>query len=333
MPTTVIRTMSAIGPLSENNARRTGDGKMHIHARYPIYREGTVVRGADSLTESDVRRVTESLIARERTIAERESQVVTSHGGSSFAVGEGHRVVVRHLDSPIVDFPNFTFDVEDMKLSGRSCITVCERERHSKIWLRIRLLSVRGVEGASLESQTAIRFFQIVEPLSEGFLSSLKDVYEKCLAVTDVRVELTVAHRIYVKGLDFDDEAAEKILSCIVFGRPLSEIVLDTKVRDLWEYFTKVVAIPQLSVSPVDTGETMRGRFGGLEPWIVETSVNQQGFYLADINNERSRFWGFSRASDEGVRVVDPLRKSNPENRGVADDVSIRLINKIGRQI
>jgi len=83
----------------------------------------------------------------------------------------------RYAPGLILDFPSFSFMIDDFKILGRSCLTICFNNSASKIWARLVLSEVTGKADAKITWPEARRYFKIGSEICDNIIINIRSLY------------------------------------------------------------------------------------------------------------------------------------------------------------
>jgi hypothetical protein len=123
----------------------------------------------------------------------------------------------RYAPGLILDFPSFSFMIDDFKILGRSCLTICFNNSASKIWARLVLSEVVGQKDAKVTWPKARRYFGIGSAICENVIGRIRALYLRDFKSTledskSIRVEFKKLGNLTFLGIDEPLELVESAI-------------------------------------------------------------------------------------------------------------------------
>lgn len=293
---------------------------------WPVCRMGAVIASDVHFTAAQARTLAQALKEQDEAIAVRLAAMLRSMKAEPIGVFEEDEPDIKLDGNPIVDFRNLTFRVRNMKIVLRTCITVCAANRFSKVWVRLALAKIDSRDPLALSASEAASFSEECDRFGAVMLKELKTLYRATIKGVAPVSHFRTAHTLLVKAIDLPSAEAEDLLSSLVFGERLSLAIKDKRRLEVWRHFSKSLSCKK-HAERIGSVKHPRERVGTIEPWIISASPTARAFFLANITQKKSEFWGFA----------PDLRESAVEGKffhhGLSFQLTAALITRVARRL
>ena len=228
-------------------------------ASYPIYRHGLVLGSNLSLPAAVASGAVDHLASNEDAFSKAIQKKISKCGGSDFVSRSVHRdayALSEEVGRFVHRFPDYEFVFEDYRVLFRACITVCEKEKRSKILTRYFCSEIKQKPALALSGDDVILYFESMEYLAEQVAGRIKHKYKKMLSsflaseeaknlAGDYEIppelELETLYRFTARAFDTDDPNAEMIARHLGEGDRLSALLEVPEYMDTFGDFWKIV--------------------------------------------------------------------------------------------
>lgn len=143
----------------------------------------------------------------------------------NFEMGESEFIRSKYAPGLILDFPRFSFTLDEYKILGRCCLTICFNDSASKIWSRL-VLSRRGEDApAMVPIREAIGYFRTGAAICDGLIAAIRRLYLRDFKTSlncgsDVRAEFKKVGNLTFLGIDEPLEVIESAIAGIRTAAP-----------------------------------------------------------------------------------------------------------------
>ncbi|HEY4942654.1 MAG TPA: hypothetical protein VII56_14590 [Rhizomicrobium sp.] len=290
---------------------------------HPVFRGGEVLDAHRNLDKRTSVETANLLAGRAGQLVDALSAVLEKNGASNLEYRR-HDAEVKRLDSPIVDYPQFSFRFKNRTWYGRFSLTVCVKEKQSKIWVRLGP-DINTVDDIStFESMSEIwidclRFRDLFIPLLRRF-------YDEGLRAKFGHNQMDVKHVLQVAVVDFCHPAAARLISRTLLRRPLAEITRDDEeCGQVWSSFVRMFfANAPFECDAVTIGDILNCRFDVIpkcQPVATSLGPDERGIFVP-YYGDQINYFGFSSATG-------PSQAGSDRWERVAFHVSGLFVNEV----
>jgi uncharacterized protein YchJ len=144
---------------------------------FPVFRIGRICSSKQKFSDKDIITVSRNLINDYESIIEKVFHKLPALGCKNITLSKKERLLIRHYECPIANFPSFDFSTKDFHITCRPSIALCVKGHNTKIWLRFSLNRIKNHDAFNMSRNLINNYFESSEKVALKMSNLFKNEY------------------------------------------------------------------------------------------------------------------------------------------------------------
>lgn len=177
---------------------------------FPVIRIGKVVKANKNLTEFQSKQVADEIDSKSSEFIGLLTNCYKESGAVYKQLDKG--VWWENKETPIINFPAFELYYKDYTCITRSSLTICCKERRSKIWVRASLRKIGNNDSNNLSLSTAKSFFSHLKELINCLIDTTYSNYLNLITEMKLADQMFEKYRFKLYGMNSNNINLENLV-------------------------------------------------------------------------------------------------------------------------